>query len=152
MQVEVLDLESIKTKDVRHGHQNGVFIPIWRDWDKKYEHDPKMAYVATCFPGELKGPHLHLARWSYLTVLKGKVVFIVKMNDGFQEYVITDEKPQTIVIPCGIPQAHINIGDETAIVLNLCSPAWHPDNQDNYTADYGSYDFAKWGYRPKADL
>jgi len=148
MEVRLINLELITTKDVRHGHQNGVFIPVWRDWDKEYEHDPKMVYVTTCFPGELKGPHLHKTRWSYLTVLKGKVAFIVKTDAGFKEYVISDEKPQTLVIPAGIPQAHVNIGAVDAIVMNLCTPAWHPDNQDNYTADYGDYDFAKWGYRP----
>lgn len=147
MAVKLFDLELIKTKDVRDGHQNGVFIPVWRDWDKIYEHEPKMVYVTTCFPGELKGPHLHKMRWSYLTVLRGKVVFIVKTDEGFQEYIISDEKPQTLVIPAGTPQAHVNIGEVDAIVMNLCNPAWHPDNQDNYTADYGTYDFSKWGYR-----
>jgi dTDP-4-dehydrorhamnose 3,5-epimerase-like enzyme len=150
MLIEKIDLESIKTKDVRHGHQNGVFIPVWRDWDKSYEKEPKMVYVTTCFPGELKGPHLHLQRWSYLTVLRGEVVFIVKTEEGFQEHVITADKPQTLVIPAGTPQAHVNIGTEEAIVMNLCNPAWHPDNQDNYSADYGDYDFSKWGYCPKS--
>ena len=149
MKVEIYDLDVIKTKDVIHGHQNGIFIPVWRDWDNKYEKEPKMLYVTTCFPGELKGPHLHKLRWSYLTVLKGKVVFIVKLEKEFKEFIISDEKPQTIVIPAGIPQAHVNIGHDDAIVINLCNPAWHPERQDNYTADYGDYDFAKWGYNPK---
>lgn len=150
MQVRVFDLECIKTKNVKYGHQNGVFIPVWRDWDGIYEHEPKMVYVTTCFPGELKGPHLHKQRWSYLTVLKGQVVFIVKLDGEFKEFVISADRPQTIVIPAKVPQAHVNIGDEDAIVMNLCNPAWHPDNQDNYTADYGDYDFTKWGYRPAA--
>lgn len=148
MEVKLIDLEQIATKDVRHGHQNGLFIPIWRNWDNIYEHEPEMVYVATCFPGELKGPHLHKQRWSYLTVIKGEVVFIVKTDKGFQEYVLNDKKPQTLVIPAGTPQAHVNIGAADAIVMNLCNPAWHPDNQDNYTADYGDYDFTKWGSRP----
>jgi dTDP-4-dehydrorhamnose 3,5-epimerase-like enzyme len=149
MKIQVIDLECIKTKDVRDGHQNGIFIPVWRDWDKIYDKEPKMVYVTTCFRGELKGPHLHKYRWSYLTVLKGKVVFIVKVDDEFEEFVVSHEKPQTIVIPAGVPQAHFNIGDEDAIVMNLCNPAWHPENQDNYTADYGDYDFKKWGYCSK---
>ena len=147
--VKLRDLDLIQTKDVRQGYQNGNFIPIWRDWDNLYKKEPQMAYVATCFPKELKGPHLHLKRWSYLTVLKGKVVFIVKVDEQFKEFVISNKKPQTIIIPAGIPQAHINIGEEEAIIINLCNPAWHPDRQDNYTADYGDYDFTKWGYDPK---
>ena len=150
-EVKIYDLELIKTKDVKGGHQNGNFIPVWRDWDKIYEKEPEMVYVATCFPKELKGPHLHHDRWSYLTVLKGKVAFIVNVEEDFKEFVITDEKPQTLVIPAGIPQAHINIGEEEAIIINLCNPAWHPDRQDNYTADYGDYDFAKWGYQSKVE-
>jgi dTDP-4-dehydrorhamnose 3,5-epimerase len=148
MEIRVIDLESIKTKNVQYGHQNGVFVPVWRDWDKIYEKEPQMVYVTTCFPGELKGPHLHKQRWSYLTVLSGTVVFIVRVGDEFREFVLSSEKPQTIVIPAGVPQAHVNIGEGDAIVMNLCNPAWRPDNQDNYTADYGDYDFGKWGYRP----
>jgi dTDP-4-dehydrorhamnose 3,5-epimerase len=144
MKIRVIDLEQIKTKDVRDGHQNGVFVPVWRDWDKEYEKEPQMVYVTTCFPGEVKGPHLHKERWSYLTVLKGKVVFIVKIDQEFREYIIDESKPQTIVIPAGIPQAHINLANEDAIVINLCNPAWHPERQDNYTTDYGDYDFSKW--------
>ena len=147
MKIEIYDLEKIETKDVRKGHQNGNFIPVWRDWDEKYEKVPEMVYVTTCFPQQLKGPHLHRKRWSYLTVLEGTVVFILKINNDYQEHILTEDKPQTIVIPAGIPQAHVNISDRTAIVINLCSPAWRPDRQDNYTADYGNYDFTKWGYR-----
>lgn len=144
MNVRLMDLELIHTKDVRDGHHNGNFIPLWRDWDKKYEHDPAMAYIATCFRGEIKGPHLHKERWSYLTVLRGKVVFIVKENGSYSEFVLSGDRPQTLVIPANIPQAHVNIGDEEAIILNLCNPAWHPERQDNYTGDYSDYDFSKW--------
>ena len=144
MEVHLIDLELIKTKDVRDGHQNGWFIPIWRDWDKKYEKEPQMVYMASCFPGEIKGPHLHRLRWSYLTVLRGRVVFIVKIGDDYEEYILEDKKPQTLVIPANTPQAHVNIGNEEALVLNLCNPAWHPDRQDNYTVEYDGYDFSKW--------
>ena len=144
MDIKIIDLEHIKTKDVKDGRQNGWFIPLWRDWDKIYDKEPKMAYIATCFPGEVKGPHLHKERWSFLTVLKGKVAFIVKVGQEYKEFVLSDEKLQTIVIPANTPQAHINIGAEEAMVMNLCHPAWHPDRQDNFTGDYTGYDFSKW--------
>jgi len=144
MSVKLIDLQLIQTKDVRDGHQNGWFIPVWRDWDKIYDLEPKMAYIATCFSGEIKGPHLHKERWSFLTVLKGTVAFIVKEDNEYKEFIVSSEKPQTLVIPANIPQAHVNIGKEEAIVLNLCNPAWHPDKQDNYNGDYSDYDFSKW--------
>ena len=144
MPAKIFNLEHIQTKDMRDGHQNGWFVPVWRDWDKIYEHEPKMAYIATCFPGEIKGPHLHKERWSFLTVLKGEVVFIVKESGQYKEFIIKDTLPQTLVIPANTPQAHINIGKEEAIVLNLCNPAWHPERQDNYAGDYSDYNFSKW--------
>jgi dTDP-4-dehydrorhamnose 3,5-epimerase-like enzyme len=144
MNIRLIDLQVIPTKDTRDGHQNGIFVPIWRDWDKIYQKEPSMVYLAHCFAGEIKGPHLHKERWSYLTVITGKVVFIVKTDTGYQEFILDAAKPQTLEIPAGTPQAHINIGTEIAIVMNLCDPAWHPDRQDNFNGDYADYDFSKW--------
>ena len=37
---------------------------IWRDWDQII-HNPKMIYVNSVNPGEIKGPHIHKNRTSY---------------------------------------------------------------------------------------
>lgn len=61
------DISSIKlevhpTKDITDGHVNGSLTVVWRDWDSKIGILPKMIYVSSVNPGEIKGPHLHTKR------------------------------------------------------------------------------------------
>ena len=153
MELRVFDLQLIPTKDFITGEVNGRFIPIWRDWDSYLEVPPKMVYMTACLPGKIKGPHLHRMRWGYLTCIKGRVVFVIKhqlmnekgeMNHRYEEIILDASNPQVIEIPPNVPQAHVNIGEEEAIIVNICNPAWHPDNQDNYAAEYDDYDFSRW--------
>ena len=43
---------------------------------------PKMVYVSSVNPCEIKGPHIHSKRTSYFTCIHGKVVFVIKKPDG----------------------------------------------------------------------
>ena len=58
-------LEKHETKDVIDNHINGSLTVIWRDYDKIIADYPKMIYVSSVNPGELKGPHLHTKRNSH---------------------------------------------------------------------------------------
>ena len=60
----ILDLEKHQTKDVNDAHINGELTVVWRDWDKLIK-DPKMIYLNSVNPGEIKGPHIHKLRTSY---------------------------------------------------------------------------------------
>ena len=71
-------LEKHTTKDIRDQHINGTLTVVWRDWDNILKNIPKMVYVSSVNPGELKGPHLHIKRNSYFLCIHGKVVFIAK--------------------------------------------------------------------------
>ena len=55
-------LEKHQTKDTNDSHINGSLTVVWRDWDNKIKNDPKMVYVSSVNPGEIKGPHLHKKR------------------------------------------------------------------------------------------
>ena len=80
--IDSIKLEKHLTKDIHDQHVNGSLTVIWRDWDKIIEDIPKMIYVTTVKPGEIKGPHLHLKRNSYFTCIRGKVVFVAKDKSG----------------------------------------------------------------------
>ena len=80
--INYVKLEKHDTKNIQDGHVNGSLTVIWRDWDKILEVEPKMVYVSSVNPGEIKGPHLHTERDSYFICIRGKVVFIAKNNDG----------------------------------------------------------------------
>ena len=55
----VIKLEKYATKDIHDSHTNGDLTVSCRDWDNIIKKTPKMVYVSSVNPGEIKGPHLH---------------------------------------------------------------------------------------------
>ena len=80
--IRFISLETHPTHDIRDKHVNGSLTVVWRDWDKILEVAPKMIYVSSVNPGEIKGPHIHTKRDSYFVCIRGKVVFIAKDENG----------------------------------------------------------------------
>lgn len=140
MVTKTFNLELIKTKNKKSGDENGIFMPIWRNWDSKYNIEPQMVYHMTIMPGEKKGPHLHKQRTGYITCLSGKVALILKTDNKYEKIICDSENPITVEVLPGVGLLAINIGFETASLINICSPAWHPDNQDSYSADFTDID------------
>ena len=83
-------LEKHSTKDIIDQHVNGELTVIWRDWDDFMPNSPKMIYITSVNPKEIKGPHLHLRRNSYFTCIHGKVVFVIRfqLNIVLQAFVV----------------------------------------------------------------
>ena len=142
---EIIKLEKHDTKDIHDQHQNGSLTVVWRDWDKLLINHPKMVYVSSVNPGEVKGPHLHKKRISYFTCLHGKVIFILKNSDGsFFEIESSSENPILLKIPPGMPSAHINISKDVSRVLALADIAWKPNDNEMENLDFDDYDWKKW--------
>ncbi len=90
----VWELERHQTTDIHDSRVNGDLTVIWRDWDKIIKNHPKMVYVNSINPGEVKGPHLHKNRTSYFYCIHGNVVFVIQDKDGNIHEIETDpEKP-----------------------------------------------------------
>ena len=51
----VTNLEKHETKDIHDNHTNGSLVVIYRDYDKIMKNEPKMVYVSSINPGEIKG-------------------------------------------------------------------------------------------------
>jgi dTDP-4-dehydrorhamnose 3,5-epimerase-like enzyme len=133
------DLELIRTKDKLTQSENGIFVPVWRDWDSKLSIVPSMVYYMTLDPGTSKGPHLHKLRTSNITCISGKVKVVLKSEGTYETTFLKASEPCMIEV---LPLTGLlisNESDETAIVLNICSPAWHPDNPDNYSDDFSDF-------------
>lgn len=144
-EVKYYKLEKHQTKDILDSHVNGSLIPVWRDWDKTISVQPKMVYVTTINPGEIKGPHLHIIRHSYYVCIKGHVVFIIKQNSGkYLEIESSEENPILVEIPKNHSSAHINLSKEPSTILALVNPSWKPDNRDEHNVTYDDYDWKKW--------
>ena len=141
----IIKLEKHVTKDIHDFHTNGELTVIWRDWDNIIKKVPKMVYLSSVNPGEIKGPHLHKNRTSYFSCIHGKVVFIVQDNDGiFEEIEVDSGEPVLICVPNGIASAHINVGKEQARILVLADIAWKPNDNEMTDVKFNDYNFNKW--------
>ena len=143
--IKSMKLEVHETKDVNDQHVNGKLTVIWRDWDDFLESDPKMMYVSSVNSGEKKGPHLHTIRDSYFVCVRGKVVFIVKTDDGnYEEIESSEENPTLVHIPKNVASAHINLSNQTSTVLALASHSWKPNDNEMLNVTFTDYDWKKW--------
>ena len=140
-----IELETHQTKDISDGHVNGSLTVIWRDWDKILEVEPKMVYVSSVNPGEIKGPHLHTKRDSYFVCIRGKVIFVAKDEKGkYLEIESSEKKPVLIQVPKNFISAHINPTNEVSTILTLANPAWTPNEDEMKNVTFDDYDWTKW--------
>jgi len=141
----VIKLEKHDTKNTVDKHVNGSLTVVWRDWDNIIKNHPKMVYVTSVSPGEVKGPHLHTKRNSYFVCIHGRVVFVIKDEKGeYQEIVADSEDPILIHVPKNIASAHVNLANETSKVLTLADIAWRPNDNEMKDVSFDNYDWSKW--------
>ena len=131
------------TKDLG-GDTNGYLVPIYNIHDGFFPpgEEPKQVYLTVVAPRQIKGPHLHYIRTGCFTCIKGNARFVLKTATGY-EVVFSGEAHEyrTVIVPTGVPAALQNLGDDEAFVLNMPSPAWTPDMNDEHTADFSDFDF-----------
>ena len=140
-----ISLEKHETKDIVDKHVNGSLTVVWRDWDKIIKNEPKMIYVSSVNSGEIKGPHLHTQRNSYFVCIHGKVIFILKNENGeYLEIESSDENPIMVHVPKGIASAHVNISNESSRILALADIAWKPDDNEMKNVSFNDYNWKKW--------
>ena len=140
-----VNLETHDTKDTKDNHVNGTLTVIFRNNDGIIENEPKMVYVSSVNPGEIKGPHLHTKRNSYFVCIHGKVVFIIKDKNGeYSEIESSAEKPVLVKVPKGIASAQINPTNEIGRVLALADIAWKPNDNEMENVTFDDYNWKKW--------
>lgn len=140
-----IELELHPTKDIQDKHVNGSLSVIWRDWDELIENHPKMVYVSSVNPSEIKGPHIHTKRNSYFTCIHGKVVFIIREPSGnYVEIESSEENPIMVIVPKNIASAHVNISPKVSRVLTLADIAWKPNDNEMINTTFDAYDWKKW--------
>ena len=139
------NLEIHPTKAITDQHTNGSLTVIWRDWDKLIKNHPKMIYVSSVNGGEIKGPHLHTKRNSYFTCIRGKVIFIIKTENGqYLEIESSEDNPVMVIVPKNVSSAHINITIDLASVLAMADVAWTPNDNEMRNVTFDDYDWNKW--------
>lgn len=124
--------------------ENGYLVPIYNINDGFFEKgkEPQQVYLTVIKQKKIKGPHLHYIRTGFFTCIKGDAKFILKTDKGFEEFYSGESYDYlSIEVPTGVPAALQNIGKGDALVLNMPNPAWTPDMDDEYTADFSDFDF-----------
>jgi len=138
-------LEKHNTKDILDNHVNGSLTVVWRDWDDVLKINPKMIYVSSVNPGEIKGPHIHKKRTSFFTCVHGKVTFILKEKSGnYVEIELNYDDPVMICVPNNIAAAHINTSETVSRVLVMADIAWKPNDDEMMNAEFTDYNWNKW--------
>ncbi len=146
MKIKTKENKKHMTKD-KDDLINGFLIPIYNEKENFFKHgeEPKQVYLTVVAPGCIKGPHLHKIRKGFFTCVKGDVRIVLKINGSYVEYFSGDNyKFLSIEVPTNVPAAIQNIGKEDAYVLNMPSPAWDPNMDDEYTDDFADFDFTKF--------
>jgi len=126
------------------GKENGFLIPIINVHEKFVEEAqwPKQVYCTVAKPGEKKGPHLHKKRWGLFTCIKGNVKIVTRIDGKYEEHFSgEDYQFSTIQVPAGVPSVLINIGEVDAYILNMPSPSWHPEDQDDWNVEFNDYNY-----------
>ena len=140
---EIIKLEKHDTKDIHDQHQNGSLTVVWRDWDEII-HNPKMIYVNSVNPGEIKGPHIHKNRTSYFYCITGKIVIIIQDNDQYHEVELSSKDSKLVSVSNDIAAAIVNNSHEISQVLVLADVAWKPNDDEMVNTVFDNYDFKKW--------
>ena len=141
---EIFQLEKHDTKAVNDSHVNGELTVIWRDWDEIIN-VPKMVYVNSVNPKQVKGPHLHENRTTYFYCIDGKIVLIIQDKKGdFHEIEADSEKPILVSVSNGIAAAIVNPSNNIAKVLVLADIAWKPNDNEMKNIKFEDYDWNKW--------
>ena len=140
----IIELESHETKDVSDSHINGELTVIWRDWDEIINF-PKMLYLNSINPGEVKGPYIHKNRTSYFFCIQGKIILLIQDKNGKYHEIELDERDSRLIsVSNGTGAAIINPTRNSTKVLVLADVAWKPNDGEMINTKFEDYDFEKW--------
>jgi dTDP-4-dehydrorhamnose 3,5-epimerase-like enzyme len=115
------------------GFPNGHLATLWnrnyQDWK------PDQVYLTTVGPGKRKGPHLHHIRTGRFFCIQGRATVVLRDENGYHKISATYRDPRMIEIPTGTACEIVNMYPEPALFLNMPSPAWTPDMDDENYVD-----------------
>ena len=85
-----------------------------------------------------------MKRWGLFTCIRGNVRIVTRTDGKFDQFFSGEEHGfATVQVPAGIPAALQNSGTTEAWVLNMPSPAWRVDDQDDHPVSFDGFDFRR---------
>ena len=140
----IFDLEKHQTKDVADSHINGELTVIWRNWDNIIN-NPEIVYLNFVNPGEVKGPHMHKNRKSFFYCIHGKMVIIIRDDDGKYHEIETDANDSRLIcVANGTSAAILNPSNDISKILVLADIAWRPNDNEMENVIFNDYNWNKW--------
>ncbi len=117
------------------GKPNGYVVPAW-NVNEQPELRPDQVYLTAVAPHSQKGPHLHRVRRGLFCCIKGNVRVVLREGADYVTIHSGEAHDYTLIhVPPGVPACIYNDSDEEALMLNMPSPAWSKDQQDEWTVD-----------------
>lgn len=113
------------------GKSNGWLLPIWNN--RQAEWRPDQVYLTVVFSKQYKGPHLHKRRTGRFRCIEGDARVVMRLTTG--NLVALDPSDDIVIVPPGVPAAIYNLGNSPAYILNLPSPSWAVEDQDEWPVD-----------------
>ena len=125
----------VRTKDLA-GRDNGWLMEIasTKDGWSRFL-DNAQVYATSISPGTKKGFHLHHKKEIQVTCIKGSLALAVWDGEKITELAIGEDNPITVRVPKEYASAYYNFGPNEAIVINLCSPPYDPDDPEQEDLD-----------------
>ncbi len=138
-----------------HNDQRGSLAELVRADDPELMRAPLgQVYVTTLYPGVVKAWHKHEHQWDRMTCLVGRV--LLGLVDDRPEsptfgssmrIMLGNRNFSLVMFPPGIWHGLKNIGGTEAMVCNVVSTPYDPENPDEIRADpHGALDF-DWSRR-----
>lgn len=122
-------MSPIPTND-HEGRPNGWLLPLWHIDE---EESVDQVYLTVVLGGMAKGPHLHMRRRARFTCVLGDVLIVTRENGLYRRHWSGESHDfATVRVPAGVPAAIYNQHRGPAYVLNMPSPPWRADDQDDH--------------------
>lgn len=119
------------------GKVNGFVVPIW-NINEDPDLLPHQVYMTAVAPRSQKGPHLHMVRRGMFCCVSGSVRIVLRRaaSDIYYTDFSGEKYDYRIVhVQPGEAACIYNDGDTEALLINMPSPAWRPDAQDEYPVE-----------------
>ena len=121
----------------KHEDSRGYLIETFRSDELPSSIIPAMSYVSITNPGQSRGPHEHVYQTDVFSFV-GPGDFRLALWDNrensstygvYQEYIVGETKPATVIVPPGVVHGYVNISDKAATVINYPDKLYMGENK-----------------------
>jgi len=93
-------------------------------------------YLSTINPSTIKGFHIHRRKTDYITCVEGQVRFVAISEEGkVWEFHLSPLVPKLVTVPPGYWHGWRTIGTTPAILINVTTEPFNPNDKDEERMD-----------------